>query len=295
MLKMDKASIVLDDYKNRINSKLLEFIPSIGTQTMLRDACAYALMNGGKRLRPAIVLMVAEALKTGADVSQAAFAIEFFHTASLVADDLPCMDDDDERRSRPSTHKVYGETIALLVSYALIAAGYELLAKNATEIRLGNFAFSNQSDRLCVLALENATYNTGLNGATGGQFLDVFPPDLSLDTIREVIHKKTISLFEISFVFGWLFGGGKIEQLDLVKQAASHYGMAFQIVDDLGDMAQDIENERKVNVATIFGKEAARAMFHEEINSFSKVLKKLNLESAALSALADLLITQAEI
>lgn len=83
-------------------------------------------------------MLIAKALNPSAEVSQAALAVEFFHTASLVADDLPCMDDDDERRNKPSVHKVYDEATALLVSYALISAGYEFLAKNAETLKASN-------------------------------------------------------------------------------------------------------------------------------------------------------------
>ena len=173
------------------------------------------------------------------DVSQAAMGIEFFHTASLIADDLPCMDNDDERRNKPTTHRVYGESAALLATYALISAGYACLAKNAHAIKHSRHPFAHQSDHLCVLALENATYNTGLCGATGRTILRFNTPNLSLPLIEEVIQKKTVTLFEISFVLGWLFGGGELNQLDLVKKSAAHFGMAFQIADDLDDMEQD--------------------------------------------------------
>lgn len=277
-------------YKEKTEAKIKEELTNLGPQNKLRDACEYALTNGGKRFRPALVYMIADALGYRADVSYAALAVEFFHTASLIADDLPCMDDDDERRDKPSLHKVYGESIALLASYALIAHGYECLAKNAKALHEAKMPHSHQKDRICTLALENATYNTGLLGATGGQFLDIFPPDLSLQTLREVIQKKTCSLFEISFVFGWLYGGGRIEFLPKVKQAALHFGMAFQIADDLGDVDQDAANERKVNVAGVFGAESAKQMFHEEINFYKKTLSELGIDVSNLQALADRLV-----
>lgn len=288
IMKVDIFSS-LKPYKKRIEAKLAESIDSFGSKTVLRDACEYALMNEGKRFRPALVYIIADSLGHPIDVSQSALAIEFFHTASLIADDLPCMDDDDERRNRPSLHKAYNEATALLASYGLIAAGYECLAKNAEIIKNSNVSFSKDSDRICVLALENATFNTGLFGATGGQFLDVFPPDLSVATMRDVIHKKTVSLFEISFVFGWLFGGGKIDLLDNVKQAASHFGMAFQIADDIGDMAQDLKNGRQVNMANVCGKEAALEMFREEMLGFNRQLKILKLETSPLKNMSDAL------
>lgn len=283
---MEKPDAMLMRYQQRVEEKIKHSLLHLPDCGHLRQACEYALLNGGKRFRPSLVLMFADALGHEADVTGAALAIEYFHTASLVVDDLPSMDDDDLRRSKPSTHKVYGEATALLVSYALIAAGYHHIALNARDIKNATHPIATDSNLLGLMALENAAYNTGLMGATGGQFLDIFPPDLNLPTLRDVIHKKTVSLFEIAFVFGWLFGGGNPEALPLVKKAASHFGMAFQIADDLDDMEQDAKNGRKVNMAVVFGLEAAQNMFSEEIMGYRKTLKELNLESKELLGIA---------
>jgi len=280
-------------YQKQVEQIIQENIEAFGPKNTLRDACEYALLNGGKRFRPALVLMLAKALNKNGNVSQAALAIEYFHTASLVVDDLPCMDDDDERRNKPTAHKIYGEAMALLVSYGLIAAGYECIAKNAEILRESSLPFSGNSDRIAVLALQNSTYNTGFLGATGGQFLDILPPDESITTLRDVIHKKTVSLFEVSFVFGWLFGGGVIDQLELVKKAAGHFGMAFQIVDDLGDMEQDLRNKRIVNMAIALGKEAAFRMFMDEIDGFFETMQVLGLDSPEFKDIGNFLIKEA--
>lgn len=263
----------LQELQSYVDQEIPNHIPLIGPESPLRDACGYALLNGGKRLRPIITLLIAKGLNQGLNPIKSALAVEFFHTASLVADDLPCMDDDDERRGKPATHKVFGEPGALLVTYALIAAGYEFISLNAKEM--------GRSD-LAHLALENATFNTGLNGATGGQYLDVYPSDLSLNGIREVIHKKTTSLFEISFVFGWLFGGGDPKELDKVKKAASHFGFAFQIADDISDSEQDLQNGRKINVANLLGIEDAKNLFHVEQNLFFDEMIALGIEMPSM-------------
>lgn len=280
---------LIKPYQTKIIQGIQKNIESLGPKSQLRDACEYALMNGGKRLRPALVFMVAEALGASCDVMPAALSIEYFHTASLVADDLPCMDDDDERRNNPSVHKKYGETIAMLASYALIAAGYGCLAQNAQILNQAGLSYSANSDRLCVLALENATHNTGLMGATGGQFLDIFPPDLTLSTMLEIIHKKTVSLFEISFVSGWLFGGGDPAALAIVKKAASHFGTAFQIADDLDDMEQDAINHCKVNFACCFGQAQAIKTIQQEISQYKHAIANLNLSNTDLIPLIDLI------
>lgn len=276
----------LKRYRDLIEAACQKKIAILGPKSPLRDACAYALATGGKRVRPALVLMIADALNEGADASYAALAIEFFHTASLVADDMPSMDDDDFRRDKPSVHKQFGEGAALLVTYALIAGGYDCLRKNAEVVRQADLPFSGMSDRLCVLALENVAYNTGLNGATGGQFMDIAPADLSLPTIKEIIHKKTSSLFEISFVLGWLYGGGDPARLSEVKEAAAHFGLAFQIADDLGDMEQDVKNGRQVNTANLFGEDEARRMFQEEHAAFLLKMRRLGILSPAVLEVA---------
>lgn len=273
---------ILGPYKQSIEELLEENIPNLGPMSPLRDACEYALRNGGKRFRPALVLMIAKALNQQADVSKAALAIEYFHTASLIADDLPCMDNDDERRSKPTVHKVYGEPVALLTTFALISAGYNCLFEMSKTLKKNEIS---KADYLCMLALENASHNTGLFGATGGQYLDIVPPDLSLETVRDIIHQKTITLFEISFVFGWIFGGGALDKLPLVKAAASYFGMAFQIADDIDDMTQDAMHNHPMNLANLFGKDFAFKMFHEEIRQFKLIQRELQLDSTELRAL----------
>lgn len=264
-------------YKTQIENEILLTIPRLGPPSQLRDACQYALTVGGKRCRPIITLITAEALNRAAPILPAALAVEFFHTASIVADDLPCMDDDDERRNHPSTHRKYGEAAALLVSYALISAGYDGLVKNTQMLKVASLAHSSLCDRICGVALENATYNTGLFGATGGQFMDIAPPDLSLLSILDIIHKKTVSLFEIAFVFGWAFGGGSLDRLEEVKKLASHYGTAFQIADDLDDALKDKTSGRAVNLANIVGFDAAIELFHKEVNGYNDTLNELNI------------------
>jgi geranylgeranyl diphosphate synthase type II len=277
------------EIQEQVDKAIIENLDLLGPKSSIRDACEYSLTSGGKRIRPAIVLLISKSLGLGVDVTYAALATEFFHTASLVVDDLPSMDDDDERRSKASTHKVFGEAVALLTSYALISAGYMSLAKNAELIRCMEGVQFQGKDRIC-LVLENVAYNTGLYGATGGQFLDLVPPDLSLSTLKEIIHKKTISLFEISFVSGWLFGGGKSKELPLVKQAAFHFGMAFQIADDLNDKEQDKKNNRTINTANILGEKNAKQMFHEERSRFINSINLLGLNTAELQALTEIML-----
>lgn len=285
---------ILFPFKEQVDALIQKNMLHFGNKSPLRDACEYALLNGGKRVRPSFVLMIAKALGLGADASQAALAVEYFHTASLIADDLPCMDNDDQRRNKPSVHKVFGEALALLASYALIAEGYRCIARNAEELRHSSVSMAS-CDRICTLAIENASFNSGILGATGGQFLDLFSTESSIAVIQETIQKKTVTLFEISFVLGWLFGGGAADQLDFVKKTAHHFGMAFQIADDLSDFDQDSKHEKTVNLAIALGREKAKDMFHEEIRQLAKCVDHLNLRIPELNLLQKALFSQVEL
>lgn len=288
---VSKSSFFL--LRDKIEKEIAKSILSLGEKNKLRDACEYALLSGGKRLRPIIVMMVADALGFGLDVAPAAIAVEFLHTASLVADDLPCMDNDDERREKPSVHKAYGESVALLASYSLIFAGYEKIHENAEAMKLADPPFCSFAEQACCLALQQSSRLAGILGATSGQFLDLYPPNKNLETVRDVLYKKTVTLFEISFVFGWVFGGGRVCHLDAVKKAAYHFGMAFQIADDLGDLAQDEKQQHEINIAKVLGKHRALELFQKEIASFHELLAELNLETPSFKKMSELLSKQA--
>ena len=137
-----------------------------------------------------------------------------------------------------------------------------------------------------ILALENASHNTGIAGATGGQFLDLFPSQLTEFALEEAIYKKTVTLFEVSMVLGWLFGGGEIDKLDLVKQAAYHFGMAFQIADDIQDFFSDASGERKMNYAGILGLESAKNRLEKELFQFLETLNSLSIDASEFHEIA---------
>ncbi|MBX9744647.1 MAG: polyprenyl synthetase family protein [Chlamydiales bacterium] len=268
------------EYLVYFEQELRSTIANMGEKTLLRDACEYALTNGGKRLRPLIVMLVAQAVGLELDVLPVSLGVEYFHTASLIADDLPCMDDDDERRSRPSLHKAFPESVALLASYTLIAAGYESIYLNG-KVMQKQPAFALQSDKVVALALEEVSRCAGILGATNGQFLDLFPPDQTLETILKIMNQKTVSLFQLSFVLGWLFGGGDPARIEEVKRCAGHMGLAFQIADDLQDCAQDEKQQSEINIVSACGLEKATELFSQEMRLFECSLEELNLKTPA--------------
>lgn len=274
----------LRPYQERAEKEILHHSFRFGSPTKLQEACLYALSHGGKRFRPALVWMVADALGKGLDVTPAALAVEYFHTASLIADDLPCMDDEEERRGSPTVHRMFGEATALLASYALIAEGYASLGRNG---ELFSKAGGKESAHVLALILEHAGRTTGIEGASGGQFIDLYPPEETLEVYRETVLKKTISLFEMSLIFGWLFGGGSPDRMEEIKKAAYHYGLAFQIADDFGDLEKDQSLGRTMNLVLLMGKEKAYQVFQEELQAYRQQLKILGIESPQLLAIAD--------
>ncbi|MDE3055160.1 MAG: polyprenyl synthetase family protein [Verrucomicrobiota bacterium] len=266
--------MLLEKYQEQFEKKLRSFVQELGDASPLHEACSYALLSQGKRLRPLLVVSIAEALGYGLDVTPAALSVECFHTASLIADDLPSMDDDDFRRNRPSLHKQFGESTALLASYTLIAEGYGGISRNEELMRQ---KCPQKASQAAFLALQTATRCGGLQGATYGQYLDLFPPDISWKTASQIIAQKTISLFQLSFVFGWLFGGGDANQLEVVEKCAWHFGMAFQLADDWEDELQDKKREQTVNAINLLGREETERLFQKELDGLENSLKVLGL------------------
>jgi geranylgeranyl diphosphate synthase, type II len=279
-------------YRQRFDLLLEAELDRLGAPSLLTEACEYSLQGGGKRIRPALVFMMAEALGHGLDVGPAALCAEYHHTASLIADDMPCMDDDDERRGRPSCHIAFGETTALLASFGLISAGFEQIAVNGERMALAPEPFRQTADRATRLALECVSRNTGLRGLIGGQFLDLFPPSPSAEVLRQTMHLKTATLFEISFVLGWLFGGGEISEgrLEQVCRLSAHFGMMFQIVDDLYDAPEDRLAERAINAALLLGEEECLEWLMAEAAGFFKELSLLPIQSRLFESIGQELV-----
>jgi len=251
-------------------------------------------LEGGKCLRPAIVYFVSEALEktTGKAplVDGAALAIEMLHTSSLIADDMPPMDNDLERRGKVATHAKFGEATAYLASYRLIAASYYCLAENAKTLSK-NFpdAMDRYAEALKILSVKSMEMTTG-------QFYDLNPEkSTSLD---ELIALKTTSLFQAAFALGWLFGGGNMSKLHEVEKVAYHFGQAFQIADDLEDAAHD-SLQGAANWTKEFGYSSAiknlkthtknAEALLENLGIFSKDMKELTAALYASTASASAL------
>ncbi|MBF5050630.1 Geranylgeranyl pyrophosphate synthase 4 [Candidatus Clavichlamydia salmonicola] len=291
---MKKATkIVFKNYISLINKNIDKSLATFGAPGIgLRPAIEYALNSGGKRIRPLIIHMMTKALKNIHPIEHVAVAVEWVHTATLIADDLPCMDNDDRRRNKPSLHKAFNEGTALLVTYALIAAAYDNLRVNAQILHA--LIPSEKTTQAYFLSVENVAYNTGAFGLAGGQFDDIFSKNSHQDFCDTVIKRKTGALFEMTFVLGWLFGGGDIEFLPLLKEASTHFGKVFQIVDDILDISSDALNVKKenFNFAQTFGLNSAKDQVYKEAENFKRMLKELNINNNEFFQLMDYVTEQ---
>jgi len=205
----------------------------------LAEAIRYSLLAPGKRLRPKLVLMAAEACGGAIDAAlPAACAVEMIHAYSLVHDDLPAMDDDDLRRGRPTCHKVYGEAVAVLVGDALQARAFELLA---TEI------YPPAQAARCCAVLGRAA---GASALVGGQAADLAAEQnaavnsgnshsnssIALEDLEAIHRRKTGALFVASLELGGIVAGATTQQLAALVEFGKKLGLAFQITDDLLDV-----------------------------------------------------------
>ncbi len=199
------------------------------------ESMNYSLMAGGKRIRPIIALAFCR-LFGGSDEAVLPYtaALEMVHTASLIHDDLPCIDDDELRRGRPTNHVVFGESTALLAGDGLLMDAYGLIAKN-----------SFVSAEINVQAIRVLSDCTGTHGLVGGEFIDVMGEEspLSLESLKKMDAYKTGALIKASAYLGALAAGVSLydERMADVNVYAENIGLAFQIVDDVLDVIGSAE------------------------------------------------------
>ena len=198
----------------------------------LSDAMRYAVLDGGKRLRPLLVLAACEAVDGNAEAAlRAACAVELIHAYSLVHDDMPCMDNDILRRGKPTVHVKFGEAGALLAGDALQALAFELLAPE------GDAVPASIQANLCRLLARAA----GHEGMAGGQAIDLASVGLALDedALRRMHRMKTGALLQGSVEMGAVCGAPTPAVLDALRGYGAALGLAFQVVDDSLDVTQD--------------------------------------------------------
>ena len=205
----------------------------------LHAACSWTLFGGGKRIRPVLALAAFECVGGSQDqpydaVLPAACAVEMVHTYSLIHDDLPCMDDDAERRGRPTTHVEFGEALALLAGDALLTEAFRLVADPT--------AYRGFFDAERALAVSGALARAaGWQGMVGGQSIDLgFEGPVDDEDALAFLHRrKTGELFRFSLFAGATLGDGSPEQVRALAEYGETLGLAFQVADDILDALQD--------------------------------------------------------
>ncbi|MFZ5898556.1 MAG: polyprenyl synthetase family protein [Bacillota bacterium] len=260
----------LAEKRRLIDAALDKYLPGADVHpAIIHEAMRYSVFAGGKRLRPAMTLAACEAVGGDPDkVMAAACAFELIHTYSLVHDDLPAMDDDDLRRGRPTSHKVYGEALAILVGDALLTLGFGLLGRSIRE--------HGYRDGSALKLVEDVAEACGTMGLIGGQVMDIQSTDRQAGPAElEYIHRtKTGALFRAAVRTGCVLGGGSEEQLKHLTAFAEHFGLAFQITDDILDVVGNEEvigkpvgsdtRNRKLTYVSVFGLDEARTRARRE-------------------------------
>ena len=203
-----------------------------GHEARLADAMEYAALAGGKRLRPFLVVQSADLFGVARDCSlRVAAAVEFIHTYSLIHDDLPCMDDADTRRGKPTVHKVFDQATAVLVGDALLTYAFEILADDAT----------HSDPRVRLELVRSLAAASGFHGMVGGQMIDLVAETEAMDlsAITRLQQMKTGALMGFSVEAGAILGRAPVEKRHALRGYARDMGLAFQIADDLLDIEGD--------------------------------------------------------
>lgn len=290
-----------DELKNRtkeIEAVLKSFLPEEkGFAKTMAQAMNYSVLAGGKRLRPMLILEICRMFGGREELAYPFMAaMEMIHTHSLVHDDLPALDNDDYRRGRLTTHKVYGEAMGVLSGVSLLNYAYEVMftafdkAKNTGE------------QAKVIQALKVMAHKTGIYGMLGGQSVDVENDGkpVTKEMLDYIYENKTSALIEGSMMTGAILGGASQEEVNAVEKAARNIGLAFQIQDDILDVtstAEELgkpihsdEKNHKTTYVTLMGIEAASQQVAELSEEAVKLLEGMNKKNEFLFTLVKELV-----
>jgi len=275
-------------HRARIDRALGEYTRFSGDcPARLAEAIRYSLLGPGKRLRPRMVLLAAEACGGRVNAAlPAACAVEMVHAYSLIHDDLPAMDDDELRRGRPTCHKAFGEAQAILAGDALLALALEIVARDVHP--------ANTAARCCA----ELAHAAGPTALVGGQAADLAGcSEQDGVTQLEAIHcRKTGAMFRVSLRLGGLVAGADPRQLEALETYAARVGLAFQITDDLLDAAGDAEavgkrvgkdrRQGRPSYPSLLGVEASRRRAERLVEEACQALGELGPAAGELEQLA---------
>jgi farnesyl diphosphate synthase len=273
-----------------VEAALAAWVPA-SAPAELGVAMRYGVLDGGKRVRPLLVLAAAQAVHGLPEAAlRAACAVELIHAYSLIHDDMPCMDDDVLRRGKPTVHVRFGEARAMLAGDAMQALAFEVLTPDAQVVPPALQA------RLCSLLARAA----GHAGMAGGQAIDLASIGLPLDehSLRDMHHRKTGALLQASVLMGAACGKVSPTQWSALAEYGDALGLAFQVVDDILDVTQASETlgktagkdlyNNKPTYVTVLGLDAARRHADRLRETAHAALAKSGLPDAAwLALLAD--------
>ncbi len=293
MQKTKEQAVTAHQYLEDISKKMESVFdthlpPETEIPQNLHKAMRYSMFAGGKRLRPALVTAAFELFGgKGDSVWYAASALEMFHTFSLIHDDLPCIDNDDFRRGKPTAHKQFGEGAAVLAGDALCILAFELMAKT------GN-----------AKAIEILARHLGTYGMIGGEITDIESEGktVTIEMVDYIHYHKTAALIEASLIVGARLAGAGENELSVIQKFGKTIGLAFQVVDDILDIVSTTEalgkdagsdmEKKKATYPSVIGLEASRekaqALYEESI----RILEELPQDTGILRAIAAFIITR---
>lgn len=238
----------IKDYSILFENNLYDYFKEYLSQyKLIFESMEYSVKNGGKRVRPLLTLLFCDACggepRTALPFAQ---AVEFIHTYSLIHDDLPCMDNDDFRRGKPSNHKVYGEAFALLAGDGLLTAAFERISQGCLEGLYDSSTAISGVSALSSLA--------GSRGMIGGQVIDLLNennPEADFETLQLMDSLKTSALIEAACVLGCIAAGADEDKFNAARVFAQNIGLAFQIKDDILDVTSSLEKLGKLTGSDI--------------------------------------------
>ena len=272
--------------KELVDNYLSNYFKNKGSyNSLIYDAANYSLNVGGKRIRPILFMLVYNMYKgKDKEIIDMAAAIEMIHTYSLIHDDLPCMDNDDLRRGKPTNHKVYGENIAVLAGDALL---------NEAMILLMDFSIKNGKDAL--VAAREIAYAAGADGMIGGQVVDIINEGkkISKEELNYMHLKKTGELIRASIVAGAILAEVDKSEIELLNKFGLNLGLAFQIKDDILDVTGDVNklgkntlaDGNKSNFITMYGLEECKVMCEDLTAECITILDKISVNTDILKEL----------
>ena len=279
---------MFSEMKKEVNTFLLNYFENKGSfNKVIYDSASYSLNIGGKRVRPLLMLLTYNMYKENwREILEFSSAIEMIHTYSLIHDDLPCMDNDDLRRGKPTNHKVYGEDIAVLAGDALLNEAMNVMMK-----------FSLNHGREALVASQKIAEAAGAEGMIGGQVVDIINEGkkISEEELRYMHMKKTGALIKVSIVAGAILGNASEEEIELLEKFGENLGLAFQIKDDILDVIgnteklgkkvlSDEEND-KTNFISMHGLDYCIKECERLTNESINILDSLSVNTEALKIL----------